>query len=432
MFQQPTDVPYQVQVCNPQKQTDKSRAYVAYTLKVRKVKDGVESSSFRRFSDFLWIHDQLEQKHPTCVIPPMPAKSLSLSHTTPHHTTRTLCTRCDALFFVMNATTAGKFSAELLMFRSRELTRFVQRVAAHPVLAEDEDFEFFLMAPWTDFSEKRAATPAKESVVGSWFSSIKSALPFGGKGEDPDEWFVATAADLAARKELVEELQESSAGMVSGWRELTQLYGTQAQQMRALSKFFGDTEASRCAEDAAATEANVKVVEELATQIEHSYADNLGDYLREIAAIEAVLERRMALVREYNSLAKVAEKKGAEALAKRDEALAALDAFSKPARADIQRVLDTRKGELERIVVGFAQVHRDCFTQTASSWTSALQASGCVAPASAGSAAATSSSTSTTTTTAETVTSLNNEESVGPFSSAVVDGVPASPYAIDD
>ena len=84
MFQQPTDVPYQVQVCNPQKQTDKSRAYVAYTLKVRKVKDGVESSSFRRFSDFLWIHDQLEQKHPTCVIPPMPAKSLSLSHT-PHH-----------------------------------------------------------------------------------------------------------------------------------------------------------------------------------------------------------------------------------------------------------------------------------------------------------------------------------------------------------
>ena len=78
MFQQPTDVPYQVQVCNPQKQTDKSRAYVAYTLKVRKVKDGVESSSFRRFSDFLWIHDQLEQKHPTCVIPPMPEKSLSL------------------------------------------------------------------------------------------------------------------------------------------------------------------------------------------------------------------------------------------------------------------------------------------------------------------------------------------------------------------
>lgn len=319
------------------------------------------------------------------------------------------------------------------MFRSRELTRFVQRVAAHPVLAEDEDFEFFLMAPWTDFTEKRAATPAKESVVGSWFSTIKSALPFGGKGEDPDEWFVATAAELAARKELVEELQESSVGMVGGWRELTQLYGTQAQQMRALSKFFGDSEASRCAEDAAATEANVKVVEELATQIEHSYADNLGDYLREIAAIEAVLTRRMALVREYNSLAKVAEKKGADALAKRDEALAALDAFSKPARADIQRVLDTRKGELERIVVGFAQVHRDCFTQTASSWTSALQASGCVAPsAPLGSAPSSDSSTTTATTTTETVTSLNNEESVGPFSSAVVDGVPASPYAIDD
>lgn len=88
MFQQPSDVPYQLQVVNPQKQSEKTSSYVAYTLKVRKVKDGVESSSFRRYSDFLWLHDQLAQKHPSCVVPPMPEKSASLfkrAHTSHTH-----------------------------------------------------------------------------------------------------------------------------------------------------------------------------------------------------------------------------------------------------------------------------------------------------------------------------------------------------------
>jgi hypothetical protein len=236
------------------------------------------------------------------------------------------------------------------------------------------------------------------------------------------------------------DMQESSANMVANWRELSQLYNTQAQQLRALAKYFGEEGASRCAEDATATEENVRVVSELATQLDHSYLDNLNDYLREIASIEAVLARRLVFVKEYNSLAKNAEKKGVEAVAKRDEALAKLDTFSNAARADIQRILDIRKGELERIIEGFAQVHRDCFTQTASSWTTALNA-----PVSAEAAhhddveenpfadsAATTSTTTATAVAADMNDTGDEPEHVEPFSSAVVGDVPTSPYAIDD
>jgi len=390
VFQQPANAAYQVQVCNPQKQNDTGRSYVAYTLRVRKVKDGVESSTFRRFSDFLWIHDTLVNKYPSCVIPPMPEKSLT-----------------------------GNFEPALMMFRSRELTRFVQRVASHPTLSADDDFEFFLMAPWDDFTAKRSASPVKDSVVGSIFSSVLNA--FGGKVEDTDDWFVKISAELGARKTLLQGLQESAAGIVSGWRELTQLYNVQSQQLQALSKFFGDAEASRCGDDAHAMESNVAVLDEFATHVEHSYLDNISDYVREITAVETVLARRLELLKEYKSLSKTAEKKGADALAKRDEALSKFDAFSATAKDDIQRVMDTRRGELERIILGVAQMHRDAFTRTGSDWTTALNSAGAGSDASA-----------TTTTTTTTTGSLGNAESAGPFSSAVFDGVPSSPYATGD
>jgi len=392
VFQQPNSEKYQVQVCNPQKQTDKSRSYVAYTVRVRKVKDGVESSSFRRFSDFLWIHDQLVQKHPSCVVPPMPEKSLT-----------------------------GNFAPELMMFRSRELTRFLQRVAAHPTLSEDSDFDFFLMAPWDEFTDKRNSS-AKENPVTSLFTSVTKMVS--GKVEDDNQWFVQLQADLASRKKLLEGIQDSAAGMVAGWRELSQLYSAQSTQLQSLSKFFGDSEASRCGEDAQAMQSNVAVLDEFATHLEHSYLDNMRDYIREISAIETVLSRRNDLLKEVASLKKSAEKKGADGLAARDDAIRRLDEFSDEAQKDIQRVLDTRQGELERIVVGFAQMHRDCFTRTGSDWTSAVSAS-CLTEDS-------SKVSTTTTTTTTTTTSLNNAESAGPFSSAVFDGVPASPYATGD
>jgi len=306
-----------------------------------------------------------------------------------------------------------------MMFRSRELTRFVQRVSSHPTLNKDEDFEFFLTAPWNDFTERRNQTPVKESVVGSIFSSVKNAL--GGKVEDTDSWFVDISAELGGRKTLLENMLQSATILVSSWRDLSQLYDAQSRQMQTLSKFFSDAEASRCGEDAHAMESNVAVLDEFATHVEHSYLDNISDYIREITAIQTVLMRRLEILRDYKSLAKTAEKKGPEAFAKRDEALVNFDNFSKTARADIQRVLDTRRGELERIIIGFAQMHRDCFTRTGSDWTGALSPSSTTNNAQA-------AATAPTTTTVVP----NNTDSAGPFSSAVFDGASTSPYATGD
>ena len=43
-------------------------------------------------------------------------------------------------------TAGGKFDPVLLSYRARELSRFLQRVASHPVLRDDEAVQIFLTA----------------------------------------------------------------------------------------------------------------------------------------------------------------------------------------------------------------------------------------------------------------------------------------------
>ena len=64
-----------------------------------------EFSVIRRFSDFVWVREQLEAEHRGYIIPPVPDKVLM-----------------------------GKLSPDVVAARQRQLERFVQRVARHPAL----------------------------------------------------------------------------------------------------------------------------------------------------------------------------------------------------------------------------------------------------------------------------------------------------------
>ena len=70
---------YMITVANPQKVGTKG-AYVAYEVRSRCTGGSGDSYTVvRRFSDFLWLHDELQRYNPSLVIPPMPEKALSLS-----------------------------------------------------------------------------------------------------------------------------------------------------------------------------------------------------------------------------------------------------------------------------------------------------------------------------------------------------------------
>lgn len=89
-----------ITVANPQKAGPKG-SYVAY--EVRSQSTGGSGDAYavvRRYSDFLWLHDELQRHNPSLVIPPMPEKTLSLSPLS-LHTHAMQCPLTRTLFIVL-------------------------------------------------------------------------------------------------------------------------------------------------------------------------------------------------------------------------------------------------------------------------------------------------------------------------------------------
>ncbi|KAL2912104.1 Vacuolar protein sorting-associated protein vps5 [Polyrhizophydium stewartii] len=85
-----------------------------------------EFVSVRRFSDFLWLYNQLVDRYPGVVIPPVPEKHA-----------------------------IGRFQEEFVEARRAALERFIRKVVVHPILQPDADVRLFLESE-TFSSDKRS------------------------------------------------------------------------------------------------------------------------------------------------------------------------------------------------------------------------------------------------------------------------------------
>jgi hypothetical protein len=80
----------------------------------------------RRYSDFIWLREQMIKEHPAHIIPPMPEKQ-GLSQ-------------------------VDKFDPVFLEVRRRGLQRFLQRIASHPVLSFSESLRLFCESKAHEFA----------------------------------------------------------------------------------------------------------------------------------------------------------------------------------------------------------------------------------------------------------------------------------------
>lgn len=78
---------YTVSVEDPEKVGEKN-SYVVYTVRSTKTADNTSSVQQRRYNDFVWFYEHLKTAHPSCVVPQIPEKTLSLW---PHPATFVLC-----------------------------------------------------------------------------------------------------------------------------------------------------------------------------------------------------------------------------------------------------------------------------------------------------------------------------------------------------
>lgn len=128
----------------------------------------------RRYSDFLWLHEQLLKSHPGVIIPPIPEKKF-----------------------------IGSFDAEFVEARMRALERFLQRIAAHPILRQNQDFKAFLEEPLEPFNRIKEASKNSSSTLGSGSASGIWQWATGSSGNR------STNSDIySARNELLEDTRQ--------------------------------------------------------------------------------------------------------------------------------------------------------------------------------------------------------------------------------
>eukprot|EP00656_Telonema_subtile_P055725 TRINITY_DN8705_c0_g3_i1.p1 TRINITY_DN8705_c0_g3~~TRINITY_DN8705_c0_g3_i1.p1 ORF type:complete len:523 (-),score=134.31 TRINITY_DN8705_c0_g3_i1:212-1780(-) len=172
----------QISVTDPVKQGDGFGSYISYKINTKTTLPQYtwkEFSQIHRYSDFVWLHERLKVRFPNVIIPPLPEKAVT-----------------------------GNFDPNFISLRRTALERFLNRIAAHPVLQISEDLQTFLEA------NEETLTQAKKTVIepkqkqqqtglGRWF---KEAFQGVSNAVSAPQEFVDPAYE--EQKSKIEELKE--------------------------------------------------------------------------------------------------------------------------------------------------------------------------------------------------------------------------------
>ncbi|ESN91766.1 hypothetical protein HELRODRAFT_189801 [Helobdella robusta] len=110
-----------VTVDNPEKHVSTMESFITYRITTTCTRPEYENKDYqvrRRYNDFLWLRQQLEEHHPMHIVPPLPEK----------HSFRRL----------------DRFSQDFVNIRMLSLNTFLQRLTKHPVLSFNQSLQSFL------------------------------------------------------------------------------------------------------------------------------------------------------------------------------------------------------------------------------------------------------------------------------------------------
>lgn len=126
----------QIEVISPTIQGVGSKRYVEYTVKLKStlpVFSPSEANVKRRYSDFEWLHKELERADTKIAVPALPDKAWQ----------RQLPFRKDE----------GLFQEDFIEERRRGLEAFINKIASHPLAQSERALHVFLLEPEIDLTK---------------------------------------------------------------------------------------------------------------------------------------------------------------------------------------------------------------------------------------------------------------------------------------
>jgi len=196
----PEDAASHITVSDPVQHSEGVNKYTSYRVDVRpQGNDLSQTQAFtavlRRYSDFLWLFEKLQDERAGAIVPPLPEKKPT-----------------------------GRFNPQFIEDRRRSLERFLRRVAVHPELQDCGCLDTFLRADDVTF---HAAKHSKNNVVLQQSAMMGSMAHPGAppqlmpkpKKEGFKRWFAETKTSISGDlvrspdDELFEEIQRYVHGL---------------------------------------------------------------------------------------------------------------------------------------------------------------------------------------------------------------------------
>lgn len=269
-----------ITVSDPKKESEGINAYISYKVNTQTNLPEYSYGQFsviRRYSDFVWLSDQLGRDVPGSIVPPLPEKAV-----------------------------VGRFSAEFVESRRRLLEKFLSRLAVHDELCESKYFKLFLQADDAGLSgakaEQKAAVSSEKksgfSSISSWFEDSMNSISVSmnaaeAKERSPaDEKIEEVVAYITNLEVQMANVAKHTTGLMKRNRELANGLFEFGLAFTLLGQMETDPLSTALTKlGHASDQLSLLVTEQVSKETAH-FEEPMYDYIRVLGAVKAALAAR--------------------------------------------------------------------------------------------------------------------------------------------
>nr|XP_006813092.1 PREDICTED: sorting nexin-30-like [Saccoglossus kowalevskii] len=261
-----------VTVDDPEKHTGSmGSSYVTYRIIVKTTRSSFDDSEYlvrRRYQDFLWLRNRLEDTQPTHLIPPLPEK----------HSLR----RFD------------HFSPEFLKTRQKALNKFLTRIADHPVLSFNSNFQIFLTAKAWELTARKKQGPGILSRMGDSVRNVAATYML--KSRSPEytmmgEYIQTFGEKMGTINRVAERLAKEKQDYHAELGEYSPVFSLWSNSETELADTM--TSLATCIEKCQ------DATQELIDEQEQLFLPTIKEYLLYADSVKSVLKKRDSIQVEY-------------------------------------------------------------------------------------------------------------------------------------
>ncbi|KAK6031728.1 PX domain protein [Ostertagia ostertagi] len=355
----PTEEPAQnsnfvleVHITDFEKKGDGMNAYIVYKLITKSENvPGITDKTYevwRRFSDFLGLHDKLFEKYISkgVIVPAAPEKSIAAMTKT-------------------KATSDPATSREVAVRRARQLERFIKRVIQHPRLRIDCDVRDFLTMEAELPRASQTSTLSGAGVkrifksVGEVFSKMAFHM------EEGDRWFEQTQSHVDELDESLRRLLHLSESLTATRKELGVAQESMSKGLSMLASCEESTALARALSHLTETEENAAALWTKQSEMDAiRFSECLSEYVGLVGSVKELFAERVRVWQSWQTaqqnLARKREQKARlELSGKNDRATALRDEMDEAVRRMDQ--LETEFGDISKLIreeIGRFEVQR--------------------------------------------------------------------------